>query len=94
MKRKHQLQKASGLYCTLLGIINDLKQIINSNNDNVIINRINDIIIKMNFIVNENKKLIMNQFSELDNKLNQNIKINILIYNPIIQSLELTRIEM
>ena len=52
----------------LFGIINDLQQIINNTNDNLIIKRIGDIITKMNFIINENKKnteLIMNQFSLL-----------------------------
>jgi len=58
----------------LLGIINDLQQIINYSHDNLTIKRISDIIIKMNFIINENKKnmeLIMNQFSKLENKMNQ-----------------------
>ena len=66
----------------LLGIINELQQIINSSHENLTIKRISDIIIKMNFIINENKKtreLIMNQFTLLQNKfdqLNQNLKIN------------------
>ena len=66
----------------LLGIINELQQISNSSHENLTIKRINDIIIKMNFIINENKKnigLIMNQFTILQNKfdqLNQNLKIN------------------
>ena len=68
----------------LLGIINDLQQVINYSHENLTIKRISDIIIKMNFIINENKKnmqLIMNQFSNLENKLNQlnqNFKINYL----------------
>ena len=41
----------------LLGIINDLQQIINNINDNLIIKRIGDIINKMNFIINDNKKI-------------------------------------
>ena len=41
----------------LLGIINDLQQINNITNDNLIIKRIEDIINKMNFIINENKKI-------------------------------------
>ena len=48
----------------LFGIINDLQQVINNTNDNLIINRIGDIITKMNFIINENRKntqLIMDQ---------------------------------
>ena len=66
----------------LLGIINELQQIINSSHENLTIKRISDIIIKMNFIINENKKtreLIMNQFSNLETKLdqlNQNLKMN------------------
>ena len=58
----------------LFGIINDLQQIINNTNDNLIIKRIGDIITKMNFIINENKKntqLIMNQFVSLQNQLAQ-----------------------
>ena len=58
----------------LLGIINDLQQIINYSHENLTIKRISDIIIKMNFIINENKKnmeLIMNHFSNLENKMNQ-----------------------
>ena len=65
----------------LLGIINELQQIINSSHENLTIKRISEVIIKMNFIINENKKtreLIMNQFSLLQNQmqqLNQNLKI-------------------
>ena len=40
----------------LLSIINELKQINNISNDNIIIKRISDIIIKINFIINDNKK--------------------------------------
>ena len=57
----------------LLGIINDLQQIINNINDNLIIKRIGDIINKMNFIINDNKKntqLIINHISSLENKMN------------------------
>ena len=66
----------------LLGIINELHQIVNSSHEDLTIKRISDVIIKMNFIINENKKtreLIMNQFSKLENQisqLNQNLKIN------------------
>ena len=66
----------------LLGIINELQQISNSSHENLTIKRISDVIIKMNFIINENKKtreLIINQFNKLENKfdqLNQNLKIN------------------
>ena len=55
----------------LFGIINDLQQVINNTNDNLIIKRIADIITKMNFIINENRKntqLIMNQFALLHNQ--------------------------
>ena len=74
----------------LLSIINDLQQVINNTHDNLIIKRIGDIIIKMNFAINENKKnyqSIMQQFSLMQqqlSQLNQNIKnININIYNYI-----------
>jgi len=68
----------------LLGIINDLQQIINYSKDNLIIKRISDIIIKMNNIINENKKnteLIRNDNSKLYNQMNKKfdeLKINIL----------------
>ena len=55
----------------LFGIINDLQQVINNTNDNLAIKRIGDIITKMNFIINENKKntqLIMKQFALLRNQ--------------------------
>ena len=58
----------------LLGIINELHQIANSSHENLTIKRISDVIIKMNFIINENKKtreLIMNQFTLLQNQINQ-----------------------
>ena len=58
----------------LLGIINELNQIANSSHENLTIKRISDIIIKMNFIINENKKnmgLIMNQFTKLENQISQ-----------------------
>ena len=66
----------------LLGIINELQQIANSSHENLTIKRISDVIIKMNFIINENRKnmgLIMNQFTKLENQisqLSQNLKIN------------------
>ena len=56
----------------LIGIVNDLQQLINKINDNLLIKRIADIIIRINFIISENKKnneLIMNQFSLLNKKL-------------------------
>jgi len=66
----------------LLGIINDLQQIINYSKDNKIIKRLGDIIIKMNNIINENKKnteLIRKDISILYEKLNKqlnDLKIN------------------
>ena len=79
----------------LLSIINDLQQVINNTHDNLIIKRIGDIIIKMNFAINENKKnyqSIMQQFSLMQqqfslmqqqlSQINQNVKnININIIN-------------
>ena len=58
----------------LLGIINELQQIINSSHENLTIKRISDAIIKMNAIINENKKtreLIMNQFTKFENQISQ-----------------------
>ena len=58
----------------LLGIINELHQIANSSHENLTIKRISDIIIKMNFIINENRKnmgLIMSQFTKLENQISQ-----------------------
>ena len=66
----------------LIGIVDDLNQIINILNNNPIIKRIGDIIIKINYTINENKKtreLIINQFYKIESKLdqlNQNLKIN------------------
>ena len=75
----------------LFGIINELQQIINYSKEDLTIKRISDIIIKMNFFFNENKKnheSIMNQFALQQNQLssvqnqlnqlNQNLKINYL----------------
>ena len=56
----------------LFGIINELQQIINNSNDNIIIQRISNIIIQMNNIINDNKKnteLIINTIKSLENKL-------------------------
>ena len=65
----------------LLGVINELQQISNSSHENLTIKRISDVIIKMNFIINENKKtreLIMNQFTKLENQISQLIqKLNV-----------------
>ena len=71
----------------LLGIITELQQISNSSHENLTIKRISDIIIKMNFIINENKKtreLIINQFTLLQNqisRLSQNLKLIIKMTN-------------
>ena len=54
----------------LLGIINDLRNVINNSHENLTIKRIGDIIIKMNYIINENKKnteLIIKHISLLQN---------------------------
>ena len=56
----------------LTEIVDSLQQIINSSTDNLIIKKLGDIIIKMNFIINENKKnfeLIRNDISSLYIKL-------------------------
>ena len=56
----------------LLQIINDLNQLMYSINDNIIIKRISDIINKINYIVNENKKnfqLIRNDITLLYNQI-------------------------
>ena len=58
----------------LLGIINDLQQIINNSKDNTIIKILSNIIIKMNNIINDNKKnleLIRNDISKLYNQMNK-----------------------
>ena len=66
----------------LQGVINDLQQIINTYQDKQTINKISDLLIKMNLIINENWKNmeeIMNQISFLQNKINQinqNMNIN------------------
>ena len=66
----------------LFEIITELQQISNSSHENLTIKRIRDIIIKMNFIINENRKnmgLIMNQFTKLENQISQpsqNLKFN------------------
>ena len=55
----------------LLEIINELEQIANSSRENITIKKISDVIIKMNFI--------MNQFIKLENQisqLSQNLKFN------------------
>ena len=61
----------------LLGIVNDLQQVIHFCNENIVIKRISDIIIKMNNIIIENKKnteLIINHIINLKDQMNQNFK--------------------
>ena len=56
----------------LLGIINDLQKIINYSKDKAIIKILSNVIIKMNNIINENKKnlkLLRNDISILYDKL-------------------------
>ena len=68
----------------LLDIINELQQINTITKDNLVIKRIGDIIIKMNFIINENKKntdLIINHISLLQNQMNK--KFDELKFNQI-----------
>ena len=58
----------------LLSIIEDLRQIMNDCNENLIIERLSDIIIKMNNIISENKKsteLIRADISKLQNQINK-----------------------
>ena len=73
----------------LLEIIKDLQKIINDSKDNKIIKRLGDIIIKMNNIINENKKnteLIRKDISILYDKLSKqlnDLKINNKNYQEI-----------
>ena len=56
----------------IIEIIKDLQQLSNSIHDNLIIKRIGDLIIKMNYSINENKKnteVIINYISSMQNKL-------------------------
>ena len=58
----------------LLSIIEDLRQIIKDCNENLIIKRLSDIIIKMNNIISENKKsteLIRTDISKLRKQMNK-----------------------
>ena len=55
----------------LLEIVNDLQQLMNNSKDNLIIKTLGNIINKMNFIINDNKKntqLIINHISSLEKK--------------------------
>ena len=66
----------------LLGVVNDLNQLMLSINDNLIIKRIGDIILKLNSVINENKKYfeyIRNDISKVYVNMKQNfeqLKIN------------------
>ena len=58
----------------LLEIVGELQKINNYIQDNLISQKINDIIMKINFVINENKKnqeIIMNQVSSSQNHINQ-----------------------
>ena len=71
----------------LLEIINELNQIKKDSNENLTIQRLGNIINKMNYIINGNKKnvlLIRNDISSLYNKINKRFdELNINIYNYI-----------
>ena len=73
----------------LFGVINDLQQINNITNDNSVIKKVGDIIMKVNFIINENKKnteLIINHITLLQNQMKQmNKKFDGLKFNNINQ---------
>ena len=61
----------------LLGIVNDLNQLMNNVNDNLTIKRIGDIIIKLNSIINENKNYfesLKNDLSKIYAKMNKNFE--------------------
>ena len=67
----------------LLGIINNLQQIINYSKDNLIIQILSEVINKINFIINENRKnaeQLKNDINKLINKVNQiDNKIDLII---------------
>ena len=57
-----------------LGIINDLQQVINNSHENLTIKKIGDIMNKMNYIINDNKKnteLIIKHITLLQNQINK-----------------------
>ena len=68
----------------LFSIICDLQQILNYTQDNIIIKRIGDIIVRMNYIINENNKntqLIRDDISKMNLQINkkfEDLKINII----------------
>ena len=58
----------------MLEIINELNQLRNYSQDNLIVSKLGNIINKINYIINENKKnheSIMNQFTKLQNQISQ-----------------------
>ena len=74
----------------LLGIINELHQTIKDSKEKLTIKRLSDIIIKMNNMINENKKnteLIRNDISKLYNQMNnlqyKEIKFDFDPKNPV-----------
>ena len=70
----------------LLGIINELQQISNSSHENLTIKRISDVIIKMNFIMNQFIKL-EEQIQQFSKKFDVNsfyINIENIIYKILI----------
>ena len=73
----------------LIEIIQNLQQIINYSNDNIIIKRLSDIIMRINFVVNENRKnyeLIRNDLAKLFqqmNQMNKNFNVIKIYYNII-----------
>ena len=80
LNNKIYLNNSSNL---LLGIINDLNQLMNSTNDNLVIKRLSDIINKINFIIEDNKKnyeIIRNDILSFYNELNKKFE-ELKVYN-------------
>ena len=74
----------------LLNIINELQQTMKDSKEKLTIKRLSDIIIKMNNMINENKKnteLIRNDISKLYNQMNQ--QFNELKNNNILNNQEI-----
>ena len=65
----------------LIGVLEELQQILNISHENLVIKRIGDIINTMKYIINENKKnteLIINHIINLENKIESKLdKLNI-----------------
>ena len=58
----------------MIEIIKELLQIINNSNDNIMINKLSNIIIQMNKLINDNKKnseLIINHIQKLQNQIEE-----------------------